>query len=152
MKMAKELGHLRQPGHNASNRHSLSFRPRKALVQALEAVSQAFVINPHHMENSRIYIANMDRVAHDVVTAIIRFAVHYAPLDSPAGHPHGVTTGMMIASIIIATKLSLTINSSAKFTAPDYEGFIQHPSLLEVHNQSFAGLINVATLERQVSR
>src|SRR5206468_440071 len=116
--------------HDRANRDSLRLGAGQPLVKALEIVSQPLVINAHQVEDRRIDVANVDRVADDVVAEIVCFAMHSAALDAAARHPHGVTARMMITAIVVAAQLPLAIDGAAEFAAPDDERFIQQTALL----------------------
>src|SRR5439155_17623159 len=68
-----------------------------------------------------------------------------------ARHPHRVTTRMMVPAIVVAAEFTLAIHSAAEFAAPNDQRFIEKTALFEIENQTLAGLVNVAALERQVT-
>jgi len=57
---------------------------------------------------------NVDRVLDDVVTKIVRFAVHDTGLDSAAGHPNGETFEMVIATVIFASEFALAVDRTSR--------------------------------------
>ena len=56
---------------------------------------------------------------------------------------------MMIAAVVVVRQLALRINRAAEFAAPDHQRFVEHAALLQILNQSVAGLIDVLALHRQ---
>src|SRR5262245_48351435 len=53
---------------------------------------------------------------------------------------------MMISPVIILRQLPLRIIRSAKFTAPDHKGVVQHSSLLEIRDQCKSGAVHILAL------
>src|SRR5438270_5322434 len=84
-------------------------------------------------------IMDADLVCRGIEAELVRFAQSDARLNSAAGEPHGEAIRVMIASIIAA----LDHGGPAKFTAPDYQGILEHVALLEIFDQRRAGLIGV---------
>src|SRR5207237_1146982 len=93
----------------------------------------------------------MHWVANDVVAEIVGFAIDDAALNAGASHPHRVTARMMIPAIVVTAKFSLAIHCAAKFTTPDNKSFVEQSALLKIEQQPFAGLVHIATLQRQVA-
>jgi hypothetical protein len=60
-------------------------------VQALETEGQFLVIDAEAVENRRVQIPDMHRVADDVSGEFVRLAINDAGFDAPAGQPHGET-------------------------------------------------------------
>src|ERR1041385_2354993 len=122
----------------------------QTLVETLEFERQEAMINPQAMQDSGVDVADVDRVFHNVVTEIVRFAMHHTALNAAARHPHRETTRMVVAPIIIFGKSALAIHGSAKFAAPDNQRFIQHAAAFEVFDKSHAGVVHIAALQGQI--
>src|SRR5947209_17817253 len=109
------------------------------------------MVDAHQIENSCIDIANMHRIADYVIAEIVRLAIYHSTLDAPAGHPHGVTARMMVAAVIIVAQFALAIDGASKFSTPHDERIIEHAALFQIEDKAFAGMVNVAALQRQVA-
>src|ERR1039457_2091727 len=95
------------------------FHARQALVQSLVCISEPLVINAHQVEDRGVDVADMHRVADDIVAEVVRFAIDRAALHARAGHPHRVTAWMMVAAIVGLGELALAIHGASEFAAPD---------------------------------
>lgn len=60
---------------------------REARIQALMPVNKALMIDAEAVKQRRLKIADMDRVANDVVRKLVRFAVHDSALEAAPGNP-----------------------------------------------------------------
>ena len=69
---------------------------------------------------------------------LIGFSDAYASLDPPSGHPHGEPVGIVVSSCALCVFGS---RLATEFSPPDYQGFVQQASLLEVLEQSGDRLI-----------
>ncbi len=56
----------------------------KPMVSSLVLKRQTPVVNSQAMQESRIEVVNVDRVAHDVVRMVVRFTVGEPGTDPPA--------------------------------------------------------------------
>ena len=74
---------------------------RQTEIASLVPVGQSFVIKAQTMQKCCMKIMDMDRVAHDVVTVLVRLTDHRTRLDSPTRHPHSETSTMMIPAVIV---------------------------------------------------
>ena len=78
----------------------LWFHAGQTLLQALETIGKAFVVNPKAVQKSSVQIIHMTRLVNDVVAEVIRLPIHHATFDAAASHPHAEAARMMIATII----------------------------------------------------
>ena len=60
---------------------------RQALVETLMLVGEPLVVDAQQMQDSRLEVAYVHRIAHDVIRELVGFPMHYAALDAAAGHP-----------------------------------------------------------------
>ena len=65
---------------------------------------------------------------------LIRGTNHVTSIDSAPGHPDSHSIFIMIASEALPSSTLTVIRCSTKFTAPDYQGFIQQTPILEILN------------------
>ena len=80
--------------------HHFSVNVGQAEVAALESVSQPGVIDAETVQNRRVQIVNVHRIARDVVAEVVRLADRHARLDAAARQPHREAARMMIAPVI----------------------------------------------------
>src|SRR5262249_15002247 len=94
--------------HLRENRlHDISLDIGQTKISTLEFISQPSMINAQTMQDRRIQIVDVNRIARDVIAEIIRLANRDARFDSSAGKPHGKTARMMIAPVIGLGQLAL---------------------------------------------
>jgi hypothetical protein len=74
-------------GQNLVN-HTSWFDPGESLVQALEGIGEASVINPKQMQNGGIQVVDVDRITDNVVTELVGFPVYHTTANTSAGHPN----------------------------------------------------------------
>ena len=60
---------------------------RQPLVEALERVREAPMVDAKAMENGGVQITNVHGVSYDVIREVVGLAVHDASLDAASGHP-----------------------------------------------------------------
>lgn len=70
-------------------------------VEALEFYRQTTVVNAEKVQDSGVEIMDVNGIADDVVTEVVRFTVHEAALDTGPRQPVGEAAGMVIAAIIV---------------------------------------------------
>ena len=108
------------------------------------------------MEHGRLNIVYMDRIrmisvlgrmdrnsitVNNAVTVGVRRAKGHPGSDSSTGHPHTETPWMVVPTVVVCSQGTLRVGCSAKFTAPDDKGILQHTPLLEVLDQGGGCLI-----------
>ena len=93
----------------------------------------------------------MERVFDDVVAEIVRLAVNRAASGTATSHPHAETAWVVIATVVLLREPSRAVNGAAKLTAPHDEGVFKHAALLEVLDESVAGLVHILALAGHAS-
>ena len=76
--------------------------PGQALVESLQAVGQAFVIDPQEMENGGIQIADMNRIGGDGIAEVIGQPMRRSALYAAVRHPHAEALRVVIAAVVTA--------------------------------------------------
>lgn len=56
---------------------------------------------------------------HDVVAVVVGLAVDGAGFDASAGHPDGVSAGMVVSAVVGAGERALAVDGSAELAGPD---------------------------------
>ena len=107
----------------------------QTVVAALELVSQAGVVDAQAVENGGVQVVNVHRVLDNVVTEFVGVAVSDARLDPAAGEPDRETPRMVVAAVIFGGQRALAIDRAAEFSAPDDQGVVKQPALLQVGDQ-----------------
>lgn len=95
-------------------------------------MGEAFVIKTELMQHGRVQIANVHWVLGDIVGEIVCLAVGDAGFYAAARQPHAEAAGVVIATVVLGFQVALRVDGTAKFSAPDYEGIIQHAATFEV--------------------
>src|SRR5882762_202735 len=80
------------------------------LIQSLELVGKARMIDPHAMQNGGVDVSNVNWIFDDVIAEVIGLAVNHAAFDTASRHPHGEAAWMMVAAIISLGQFALAIN------------------------------------------
>src|SRR5882672_799514 len=122
-------------GEKAISRHELrddfcGNDARQCLFETLKLECEPFVIDAEQAEDSRVEIADVDRVFHDVIAKVVCDAVGDSGFGAAAGHPNGKATGMMVAAIVVFRESALAVNGAAEFAAPKYERVVEESSAL----------------------
>jgi hypothetical protein len=106
-------------------------------VTALKSVSQLFVIDSEEVKKGCLKIVDVNRVVGDVEPNIVRLSIGYPGLHTTTSHPNCKGVGVMISapsSTIIQT--SLKKGCAAKFASPNYESFVEKPSLFQILDET----------------
>ena len=102
------------------------------------------------MENSRLEIANPDRVLGYVIPDVVGLAVG-SGLDAGSGHPHGKGVRVMIASIEAFLQGGVAVvlhhGGASELTPPDDQRLLEESALLEVGDQTGKGLVDLPALD-----
>ena len=104
------------------------------------------MIDAELVEDCRAKITDWNFIFNNIIGVVVRFAISGSTLDSAPSHPSGEAFRVVIAAVVVAGKLALPIGSAAEFASKDDESIIEHASLLEVIDESSAGLIDVVSL------
>ena len=121
-------------------RHDFSVDIGDAVVAALEAEGQPFVVDPEAMQDRRIEVVNVDRVADDVVTVVVGLADNARP-DPATREPHREAAAVMIAAVVVL-QAALSVDGASELAAPDDERLIEQAALGQVANQGGLGLVD----------
>ena len=117
----------------------------KPEVPALEAIGELHMVGwPTTVQDGRVQIMHVDFVLDHVEAQFVAFADGDAGLDAAARQPHGERVRMMIAAVIPA----LHHRRAAEFAAPDDQRVVEQAALLQICDQSGAGLIGVVAVLR----
>ena len=76
--------------------HSRRVDTSQTCVKTLMPISETLMIDAELIEQCRLEIADMDRVAHDVIGELIGLAVHEPAFEAATGDPQGVATGVVM--------------------------------------------------------
>ena len=104
------------------------------------------MVDSELVKDGGIEVADADLVLDDIVAIVVGFPVSDTSFDSSTGHPGGETFGVVVASVLIAFQLALTISGPSKFPGENNEGLIEHSALLEILDESGAGLVDIVGL------
>ena len=98
--------------------HDLRFHTGQALVEPLEAVREAFMVDTHAMQDGRVDIVDRHRFVDGIVAKIVGLSVDVATANTATGHPHAEISRMMIAAVIVLGQVALGVDGSAEFSTP----------------------------------
>src|SRR5262249_23944595 len=122
------------------------------LVEALIFEDQLFMLHSQLMQNGGVQVTDMHRVFGDIVRHLIGLAIDEPGFNSGTGHPKAETTRVMVAPVIFFGEFALAINRAPEFTAPDYQGIVEHATLFQILDQGITGLVDVLALRGEVAR
>src|SRR5262245_21431788 len=120
--------------YDSSTRDS---RIRQALVAAVVAVDQAFVVEAELVQDRGVEIRNFDNVFDRTVANVVRGAVDVAGLEAAAGQDQAEGV-----AIVISTGAVLRYREPAELAAPNDDGLIQKAARLQVLDQSRRRIID----------
>jgi hypothetical protein len=78
--------------------HLLRLNARQSLIKSLKLERKPFVIDAHAMQNGRVDIVDMHRIANHVVAEIVSLAKQEATFDSPSSQPETEISRMVTLS------------------------------------------------------
>src|SRR5207249_153952 len=84
-------------GQHAS--HHIPMHVRQAEIAAIEAIRQLRVVQSEQVQDRRLKVVDADAIVNRLVAEIVRASMMNAALDSPAGHPDGVSVWVVIAAL-----------------------------------------------------
>ena len=128
----------------------LAMHVGQAVVAALEFERELFVVDAELMQDRRVQVVDVDRIADDVVAVVVGFAVGDARPDAAAGHPDGEAARVMIAAVVRGGQVALAVNRATELAAPDDERVVEQPAPLQIENQGGTRLVDVARLIRDL--
>ena len=89
------------------------------------------------MEHGGVEVVHMDLVFHGLKTEVIGSAVNISSFDAATCHPGGKAIVIVVAPVDLAGIGSLLWHfddrSSAKFSPPEDEGFVEHSTLFKIN-------------------
>ena len=97
----------------------------QAIVAALEAERQAGVIEAQAIEQRRVEVVDVDRIASDVEAVIVGLAKGLAAANAAAGQPHREAAAVMVAAVVLRRELALAIHRAAELAAPDDQRLVE---------------------------
>ena len=97
----------------------------QADISSLVRMNQPLVIDSQQVQDGRIEIMNMDRIARDVVGKVVGFTMHMALFDPATCEKHAEAARVMVAAIVFLGQAALTVNGPAELTTPDHQGVIE---------------------------
>ena len=127
----------------------LAVNVREAILAALEAVGEGFMVDAELVKDSCLDIMNVDWVFYYVESEVVRNPVNVPFLDSSSSHPHRKGLPMVIASVGIRLGIALSVDRSSEFTSPNNQGIVKQSSLFQVHNKRRARLVRVTGGDRK---
>src|SRR5262245_49281568 len=114
---------------------------RQAKVAALEAHSQAEMIQSQKMQDGGLQIVDVDAVLGGTEAEFVGGAESDAGLDAAAGQPHGKGLDVVIPADGFA---ALAHGRAAELAAPDDERVVEEAALLQIAHERGTGLIHFA--------
>ena len=110
--------------------------PGEAEVESLVLVGEELGLNAELVKHGGVEVAHVHHVLLGVVAEFVGVAVRDSAFDSSARHPDGKAFDVVVASI------ALRHGGASEFSAPDYEGVVEHASLFEVLNECRRALVD----------
>ena len=120
----------------------------QAVVASTVAVGQLLMVESHEMEDRCMEVMDMDPVLYCGQAEIVSRPVAEAGFHSTPGHEHREAVGVVIPTGALAV---LSRWLATELTAPDDQGLIEHPALLEILDQSRDGLVGIAGMNAVVA-
>ena len=98
---------------------------------------------PKRCEDRGVQVVDVDDVLHGGVAEFVGGAVGDAALDAAAGHPDREALDVVVAAVALGHR------GAAELAAPDDEGVVEHPALLQVLDQRRGALVDLARRSRR---
>ena len=127
--------------------HYIAVDISQAEVASGVAIGELFVLNAKLVKDGGVEVVDVDSVFDGVYAELIGGAIHEAAFYASSSHEHGkasmvvVPTGLFLVLIFA----ELGVRSPTKFTAPDYEGFVEKAPVFQVVEKSGGGFVAVGT-------
>src|SRR5262252_10751865 len=100
------------------------------------------------MENGGVQVMNVDLVLNGLCAERIRGAIHGSAFHAAASKPDTERFIVMIAAGIVVA-IAVARHRTPEFSAPDNEGAVKEPTLLEVRKQGGGRRINLGSACRK---
>src|ERR1043165_204826 len=113
---------------------------RKPAVNAVVTKSQFLMVNAQLMEDCRMQIVAVSRVARGFVRPFVALAVGSAAFEAAARHPTGEGEG-----IVVAAFAALAARHPPEFGGPDDDSVVQQTARFQIFNQRGGGLVHAAS-------
>lgn len=125
----------------------------QAVVPALEAKGQTFVIEAEQMQQRGLQVVDMDFVLGDREAEVVGLPVHRTTFDARAAKPHAVAVGIMITTEVGTTRrAALTEWGSTELATPDDQRVFEQLRCLRSFISAAIGLSIVAHFRVSPSR
>ena len=82
------------------------------------------MIESHEMQDGSMEVVDVNRIFNNVIAKVISLSIYCAGFHSTTCHPYGITSRVMVPSIVFFGKITLTIVGSTEFATLDHERFI----------------------------
>jgi hypothetical protein len=116
----------------------------EAVVAALEAVGEAFVVEAEEVHDGGLEVVDVDLVFGDLEAHFVGGAVAEAAFDAAAGHEEGEAVGEVVAAEDFGGGgATFAEGSAAEFATPDDEGVFQETALFEVFDEGGNGFVGL---------
>src|SRR6476660_8891465 len=111
-------------------------------IATLESIRELFVVEPKQLQDGGLKIMDVDFITGDGESEFIGFPITDAMFDTPAREENGETVRIMVAAEDLAgSGTAFTERCSAKFPAPNDQGFIEQSALPQIPDQSSNRLV-----------
>jgi hypothetical protein len=87
--------------------HHLTVYVGEPEPSSLVFVRKPFMINAHQVHQRCLKIVDMHGILHNIVTEVIRFSISDPRFHPGSRHPHGKTTRMVVATVVVGQQLAL---------------------------------------------
>jgi len=124
--------------------HSSGLNSGEALVEALEAVSEFFVIDTDQAQGGGVEVTDLDGIFYNVVAEVVGPSVGNPGLDPASSHPDGEAARVVVPASLGALPIPLAGDASAKLSTPDDQRVFEESTVFEVEIEGGAGLIGIA--------
>ena len=101
----------------------------EAVVTAVVAVGELFVIEPEHVEDGGVEVVDVDLILGDADAAVVGGAVDGATFDAGAGHPGRKRPVMVFPACLIGGFFE---RGASEFGGPHDQRIFEHASLFQV--------------------
>src|SRR3954468_19596516 len=136
-------------GENSAH-HVGFFHAGELAVEAAERVGEPFVVDAQDLEHRGVQVAEVDRVLGDVVAKVVGATELDAGLHASAGQPNGEAAPVVVAAHVGVAQRALAKNSTPEFSEEHNERVFEEAALFHVLKQGSGGLVDVATLVREL--
>ena len=108
-------------------RNHLACKDCRPLRATVVHIRKPHVIQPEHMEDSRVNVVNVDGLLRGSHADLVSGPVILSRFGATAGHPHREAPRIVIAPVACFVE-----GRASKLTAPNHQGVLQHAASLQV--------------------